>query len=225
MKIVAGPKLLPVLREISLRGCTTMKRVLTLELFMLLPNLQTIIVDDCKEMKEVIGGQELDHGATSSLFLFPILVASPGDQLSTRKLSLYLSLLPELKSICSWTGLRDLMHVIQIKRCPKLKRIEMLDDASPPSSLKEIALIEGVHGNNEKQWWESLEWVHPEARLPWNPMCLFIRMTKKFLTRMPVLCFRNVILSDRGDACAGDLVDIMGATHEAKSVGVTPTSS
>ncbi|PKI18283.1 hypothetical protein CRG98_049443, partial [Punica granatum] len=115
-----------------------MKRVLTLELFMLLPNLQTISVDDCEEMKEVIGGQELDHGVTSSLFLSPIPAASPDDQLSTRKLTLELSFLPKLESICSWTGLRDLIHVIKIKRCPKLKGIEMLDDASPPPALKEM---------------------------------------------------------------------------------------
>ncbi|OWM76560.1 hypothetical protein CDL15_Pgr005524 [Punica granatum] len=113
MKYMVGRKSLPVLREIKLYGCHKMKRVLTLELFMLLPNLQTIIVHNCKEMKEVIGGQELDHGATSSLFLSPIPAASPGDQLSTRNLSLNLSLLPELESICGGTRLRDLIHVIQ----------------------------------------------------------------------------------------------------------------
>ncbi|OWM66591.1 hypothetical protein CDL15_Pgr013808 [Punica granatum] len=133
------------------------------------PNLKTISVDDCEEMKEVIGGQELDHGVTSSLFLSPIPAASPDDQLSTRKLNLKLSFLPELESICSWTGLRDLIHVIEISRCPKLKRIEMLDDASPPPSLEEIVLIEEEDGNRDKQWWESLEWVHPEAKTTLEP--------------------------------------------------------
>ncbi|PKI35324.1 hypothetical protein CRG98_044274 [Punica granatum] len=139
MKYGVGPKSLPVLREIELSGCDKMKRVLTLESFMLLPNLERMIVRDCKEMKEVI-----DHGATSSLLLSPIPAASPGDQLSTRNLSLHLSLLPELESICSWIGLRDLIHVIEISGCPKLKRIEMLDDASLPPSLKEIVLIDEV---------------------------------------------------------------------------------
>ncbi|XP_031388877.1 probable disease resistance protein At1g61300 [Punica granatum] len=152
------------LQLIKLRWCHKMKRVLTPELFTLLPNLQTIIVVGCKEMKEVIGGQELDHGATSSLFLSPIPAASPGDQLSTRKLTLKLDDLEELESICSWTGLRDLIHVIQISRCPELKRIEMLDDASPPPSLKEIVLWVGGDGNRAKQWWESLEWEHPDAK-------------------------------------------------------------
>ncbi|PKI43970.1 hypothetical protein CRG98_035646 [Punica granatum] len=141
MKDMVGPKSLPVLRKIELSGCAKMKR-----------------------MKEVIGGQELDHGATSSLFLSPIPAASPGDQLSTRKLTLKLDDLEELESICSWTGLRDLIHVIQISRCPELKRIEMLDDASPPPSLKEIVLWVGGDGNRAKQWWESLEWEHPDAK-------------------------------------------------------------
>ncbi|OWM76564.1 hypothetical protein CDL15_Pgr005528 [Punica granatum] len=99
-------------------------------------------------MKEVIGGQDLDRGATCSLS--PIPAASPGDQLSTRKLTLQLYRLGELQSICSWTGLGDLIHVIKIRRCPKLKSIEMLDDASPPPSLKEIVLMEEVDGNREK---------------------------------------------------------------------------
>ncbi|OWM66596.1 hypothetical protein CDL15_Pgr013813 [Punica granatum] len=175
---------LPLLREIFVEGCDKMKRVLTLELFMLLPNLQTIIVHDCKEMKEVIGGQELDHGATSGLFLSPIPVTSPGDQLSTRKLTLELYRLEELESICSWTGLRDLIHVIQVGRCPKLKRIEMLDDASPPPSLEEIVLIEEEDGNRDKQWWESLEWVHPEAKTTLEPYVFVYSLEgKKFLLR------------------------------------------
>ncbi|OWM76569.1 disease resistance protein At4g27190-like [Punica granatum] len=191
MTYMVGPKSLPVLREIKLLGCHKMKRVLTLELFMLLPNLQTITVHNCKEMKEVIGGQELDHRATSSLFLSPIPASSHGDQLSTRKLSLYLSLLPELKSICSWTGLRDFIHVIKIHICPKLKRIEMLDDASPPPSLEQIVITE-VDRNRGKQWLESLEWVHPEAKTTLEPYVFvlnscsnvtypFSRYTEKFL--------------------------------------------
>ncbi|PKI43972.1 hypothetical protein CRG98_035648 [Punica granatum] len=152
---------------------------------------ETITVHNCKEMKEVIGGQELDHRATSSLFLSPIPASSHGDQLSTRKLSLYLSLLPELKSICSWTGLRDFIHVIKIHICPKLKRIEMLDDASPPPSLEQIVITE-VDRNRGKQWLESLEWVHPEAKTTLEPYVFvlnscsnvtypFSRYTEKFL--------------------------------------------
>ncbi|OWM66606.1 hypothetical protein CDL15_Pgr013823 [Punica granatum] len=174
---------LPLLTMICVGRCHKMKRVLTLELFMLLPNLQTISVDDCKEMKEVIGGQELDHGATSSLFSSPIPAVSPGDQLSTRKLNLKLSFLPELESICSWTGLRDLIHVIEISRCPKLKRIEMLDDASPPPSLEEIVLIEEEDGNRDKQWWESLEWVHPEAKTTLEPYVFVYLFRRKIPLR------------------------------------------
>ncbi|OWM66604.1 hypothetical protein CDL15_Pgr013821 [Punica granatum] len=188
MKYMVGPKSLHVLREIKLRRCHKMKRVLTLELFMLLPNLNYIHVHDCKEMKEAIGGQELDNGATSSLFLPPIPASSHGDQLSTRKLTLELYCLEELESICSWTGLQDLIHVIKIRRCPKLKRIEMLDDASPPPSLKEIVLIEEVDGDREKQWWESLGWIHPEATTTLEPYVFVYSLDGNIpITRMPVV--------------------------------------
>ncbi|PKI36706.1 hypothetical protein CRG98_042911 [Punica granatum] len=58
---------------------------------------------------------------------------------------------------------------LKIHECPKLKRIEMLDDASPPLSLKKIVLTVEVDGNREKRWWESLEWVHPEAKTTLEP--------------------------------------------------------
>ncbi|PKI44529.1 hypothetical protein CRG98_035067 [Punica granatum] len=126
-----------------------------------------ITVDDCKQMKEVIGGRELEHGeramvgnnTTSSLLVSPD-VSSAG-QSRARQLTLKLYRLEELESICSWTGLRDLIHVIEIWKCPKLKRIEMLDGifASPPPSLKEIVLID-----RNREWWEFLEWDHPEAK-------------------------------------------------------------
>ncbi|XP_031388845.1 probable disease resistance protein At4g27220 isoform X2 [Punica granatum] len=185
---------LPLLTKIYVEQCQQMKRVLTLELFMLLPNLQTIRVHNCKEMKEVIGSQELDPGSPSSLFLSPIPAASPDDQLSSRKLTLELDDLEELESICRWTGLRDLIHVIEISRCPKLKRIEMLDDASPPPSLKEIVLIDKVDGNRERQWWESLEWVHPEAKTTLEPCVLFESRLEYLVRRQEEMARRGVFI-------------------------------
>ncbi|PKI44528.1 hypothetical protein CRG98_035066 [Punica granatum] len=153
----ATSALLPFLTEIYVYRCHEMKRVLTLELFMLLPNLEEISVNYCKQMKEVIG-HELEHGGGASSLLLPPY-ASSADQSKARQLTLILHNLEELESICSWTGLRDLIHVIEIRNCPKLKRIEMLDGifASSPPSLKKIRL-------QDREWWESLEWNHPEAK-------------------------------------------------------------
>ncbi|PKI37783.1 hypothetical protein CRG98_041826 [Punica granatum] len=126
------PLQLPLLTSISVSGCLERKRVLTLELFMFLPNLQTIIVRDCKEMKEVIGGQELDHGATSSLFLSPIPAASPGNQLSTRKLALNLSDLmaslspPPIPATTS-TLFLPLLTKIYVEQCQQMKRVLTLE--------------------------------------------------------------------------------------------------
>ncbi|XP_031404246.1 disease resistance protein At4g27190-like [Punica granatum] len=174
-EIIAMPAQLPatctlqfhLLTYINVDRCHKMKRVLTFELFTLLPNLNYISVDDCEQMKEVIG-HGLEHGGgamvgystTSSLLLSPY--APSADQSRARQLTLILRDLGELESICSGTGLRDLIHVIDICKCPKLKRIEMLDGifASPPHSLKEIILS----GDGIGEWWESLEWNYPEAK-------------------------------------------------------------
>ncbi|PKI68318.1 hypothetical protein CRG98_011293 [Punica granatum] len=174
-EIIAMPPQLPatctlqfhLLTYINVDRCHKMKRVLTFELFTLLPNLNYISVDDCEQMKEVIG-HGLEHGGgamvgystTSSLLLSPY--APSADQSRARQLTLILRDLGELESICSGTGLRDLIHVIDICKCPKLKRIEMLDGifASPPHSLKEIILS----GDGIGEWWESLEWNYPEAK-------------------------------------------------------------
>ncbi|OWM76548.1 hypothetical protein CDL15_Pgr005512 [Punica granatum] len=174
MKHMVGPKSLPLLREIKLRGS--------------------------HKMKKVRGGQELDRGATSGLFLHSIPAS---DQLSTRKLTLILYGLEELESICSWTGLRDLIHVIHIHRCSKLKRIEMLDDASPPPSLKKIVLLDKADGNGEKQWWESLEWVHPEAKTALEPY-VWVDLSNQIIpfTRMPVVIDSKIREGGRDPNCA-----------------------
>ncbi|OWM69527.1 disease resistance protein RPS2-like [Punica granatum] len=194
--------LLPLLTSIYVSGSEKMKRVLSVELFMILPNLQEITVQRCGQMKEVIGQELLlDHGATfgtnntSSLLSHPI-AASP-DQLSARKLTLKLYHLEELESICSWAGLRDLIHVIDIKNCPKLKRIEMLDVhdgmivASPPPSLKEILL--SIDGDGE--WWDSLEWFHPVAKTALEP---YVFITPRYPThKIPIQEWRSAIILGR----------------------------
>ncbi|PKI44530.1 hypothetical protein CRG98_035068 [Punica granatum] len=184
-EIIAMPPQLPatstlqfgLLTEIRVDICHKMKRVLTLELFMLLPKLQKITVMHCKQMKEVIGhglenggGAMVGNNTTGSLLLSPS--ESSAHQSRTRQLTLILNGLEELESICSWTGLRDLIHVIEIGDCPMLKRIEMLDGiiASPPPSLKEITL----RGDGDGEWWESLEWAYPEAKTALLPYVFII---------------------------------------------------
>ncbi|XP_031374298.1 disease resistance protein At4g27190-like [Punica granatum] len=151
---------LPLLTKISVWQCHKMKKVLTLELFMLLPNLQEISVEICQQMKEVIGGQESEDGPTASSSRD--IYRPPST--SRRLLRLNLYDLQELDSICRWTPIRDFIQVLVIFCCPKLKRIPMLDEFPhylPPSLERVVAY--------PYEWWEALEWVHPEAKLALEP--------------------------------------------------------
>ncbi|OWM66582.1 hypothetical protein CDL15_Pgr013799 [Punica granatum] len=125
-----------------------MKMVLTLELFMLLPNLHAIGVSDCKEVEEVIGGQESEHRPTASSSRDTCTNPST----SRRLLRLTLYDLQELESICNWTPIRDFIKVLEIGRRPKQKRISMLDDFPPylPPSFERVVV-------DPYEWWEALE--------------------------------------------------------------------
>ncbi|GLT26506.1 hypothetical protein SLA2020_015670 [Shorea laevis] len=64
----------------------------------------------------------------------------------------------------------DSIEDIQIIRCPELKRIAvqlpLLDNGqpSPPPFLKEILIQK-----DSKEWWESVEWDHPDAKKVLQP--------------------------------------------------------
>ena len=78
--------------------------------------------------------------------------------------SISLERLPTLKSICRGRMVCDSLKEIKVHECPKLKRLPLylpplLDgQPSPPSSLKKIYAERG------EEWWESLEWDHPNAK-------------------------------------------------------------
>ncbi|KAL7114968.1 hypothetical protein ACP275_04G154400 [Erythranthe tilingii] len=73
--------------------------------------------------------------------------------------------LPKLKNICEAKMKCGSIEKIELWGCPLLKKLplhfpgELVDgqmNYSPPPALKEIKIME-----NEREWWESLEWDHP----------------------------------------------------------------
>lgn len=66
--------------------------------------------------------------------------------------------LPELKSLCnSSIKVSDNLKGIKIIGCQRLKRITLLwEEPHPHPSLEYLAV--------EKDWWDSLEWKHPETQ-------------------------------------------------------------
>ncbi|GKV31674.1 hypothetical protein SLEP1_g40347 [Rubroshorea leprosula] len=150
------PHVFSNLKKLCLFQCSGIRKLLPLELLQTFQNLEQIEVVLCDQMEEIIAS--LDSDASSSdkfTFTFPKL----------RELRLVF--LPQLKSICSAKGVMvcNSIEAIVIGQCPKLKRIPVqlpqLDNGqpSPPPHLKKIEIHE-----ISKEWWESVEWDHPNAK-------------------------------------------------------------
>ncbi|GKV31702.1 hypothetical protein SLEP1_g40373 [Rubroshorea leprosula] len=150
------PHVFSNLKRLAILSCSGIRKLLPLELLQTLQNLEAITVSFCHQMEEIIAS--LDSDASSSdkfTFTFPKL----------RELRLWTS--PQLKSICSAKGVMvcNSIETIEIGGCPELKRIPVqlpqLDNGqpSPPPHLREIKIHE-----SSKEWWESVEWDHPNAK-------------------------------------------------------------
>ncbi|GLT83876.1 hypothetical protein SLE2022_021470 [Rubroshorea leprosula] len=148
------PHIFSNLKIFKMWECSRMKRLFSLELLQGLQNLEEITVKNCQQMEEIIGweGEEENHTAdatTTTTFTLPKLT------------DLSLENLPELKRICPTRGVMvcDSLQELEIKKCPKLKRIPLVGNVrpSPPATLKQIRI-------KPKELWESLEWDDPNAK-------------------------------------------------------------
>ncbi|XP_050264568.1 putative disease resistance protein At4g10780 isoform X3 [Quercus robur] len=147
------------LKQFSILHCPNIKKLFTPRL--LLDNLEQIDVFSCKQLEEIIGGAEAsdeveEEEAKEIVKIFPQLR------------ELRLKCLPELKTICSSSNviLCDSLNSIEIRECPKLKRLplslHLIDGelSSPPSSLQ-IYIA--------KESWESLEWDNHDMKMVLEP--------------------------------------------------------
>ncbi|KAK6230576.1 hypothetical protein QUC31_002094 [Theobroma cacao] len=154
------------LKTINISDCEKLKNLFSAKgVLQNLHNLEEIFVRGCKEMEEIIASEKEGMSTDNNvMFTLPKL----------KKLTL--SYLPELKSICRTNEVMDCdsLQQIVISNCPKLKRIPLhlplldLDNTqpSPPPSLKEILI-------RPKEWWESVEWDHPNAKKVLLPLLKF----------------------------------------------------
>ncbi|XP_056172869.1 probable disease resistance protein At4g27220 isoform X3 [Syzygium oleosum] len=146
-EIIGGGPATPIgatclLAEFELYGCNNIKGVLlTHDMLLRLPYLQDIIVGDCKGIEVILGTvPDMTHPFLPNL------------------IRLTLRNLPELKSTCdgivSWVSFQR----IDIKNCPKLKRLPLLDNgfSCPPLYLRSILI--------NRLTWESLEYPPPSLR-------------------------------------------------------------
>ncbi|XVF78214.1 hypothetical protein PTKIN_Ptkin14bG0112300 [Pterospermum kingtungense] len=143
------------LSRIEIIDCKNIKKLFSSYwLLQNLQNLDVLCVENCEDMEEIIASEsELEEGANATQFTLPKLC--------------WLELwdLPELKSICSGNGVMvcDSIEEIDIKNCPKLKRIPLnlplQDDGQlcPPPCLRRINAY-------PEEWWEWVEWDHPNSK-------------------------------------------------------------
>ncbi|KAL5549207.1 hypothetical protein UlMin_004438 [Ulmus minor] len=146
----------PSLKEFRVYGCHNMKRLLMHGLLSHLQNLEILWVFDCEQMEEIIGeasNEDEDQEATRIIVL---------DNLPNLK-QLKLGLLPKLKNFCSTSIVRsNSLEQIHVLDCPKLRRMPLLcEEPNPLPSLQKIVA--------EEEWWESLQWNHPQTKDLYQP--------------------------------------------------------
>ncbi|GMN66579.1 hypothetical protein TIFTF001_035642 [Ficus carica] len=139
------------------------KRLFTPALLFHLKNLQTLTVRRCERLEEIIGDDDLDEEAVASTVLFSTF--SNLKKIRCEKL-------PELKSFCSNRKMvSDSLEGVYITKCPKLERFPLLrEDLHPPILLGKIRV--------DEEWWESVEFDHPNTRDMLRPVCDFLRYNR-----------------------------------------------
>ncbi|GLT57719.1 hypothetical protein SLA2020_306710 [Shorea laevis] len=139
------------LKTIDVGKCPKLKKVFSSGwLLGYFQSLETIVVDFCNQMEELISSSTYEEKEALEKITLPNLQW------------LKLSQLPKLKSICSSSNalIFDSIKTLAIYKCKKLKRIPLhlssLDNGQPPS-LKQIQV-------GTKEDWESLEWDQSNAK-------------------------------------------------------------
>ncbi|KAA8536806.1 hypothetical protein F0562_029284 [Nyssa sinensis] len=149
------------LKVLRIQSCNKIKNLFQPGLLQYLPNLEHICAVSCSGMEEIIAEDDEGMGACNSNNNNPTTFSLP----KLKKLELIC--LPLLKCIYKEVMACDSIETITIVECRQLKRVQF----SLPHALQRIELdTEGV------EWWESLEWDHPNDR---NVLQPFVEFTFK----------------------------------------------
>ncbi|XP_057474960.1 disease resistance protein SUMM2-like isoform X2 [Actinidia eriantha] len=168
------------LKHLDISGCPSIRKLFTIHLLQNLHNLELIYVWECKQMEEIISldneeeneTESMDESTTTSTSSSNQSSSSHGTVVSFPKLKrLSLQQLPELKSICGGVMACDSIQSIAVIRCPKLKTLSLSllpsnEQQSPTPPLEEILI-------DDRQWWESLQWNHPNHKNVLQPLVRF----------------------------------------------------
>ncbi|MFQ6667061.1 hypothetical protein Gotur_033209 [Gossypium turneri] len=139
------------LKEITIFKCSSMKMLFPHWLLPNLQNLEKIHVEACSQLVEILGAatSKVEEKGSDALIKFHLP--------KLRKLNLWI--LPNLKSICSKSGVMvcDSLESISVYECDKLKRIPpfvpLIGNGQPFAYAPPSLTI-----RSRTEWWESLEW-------------------------------------------------------------------
>ena len=134
------------LKRILICNCSKIKKLLPPGLLLDLHNLEEICVSFCEKLEEIAEEDEEERDTTEII--------------PHRLRILHLSGLPELKTICSKEIVCDSLEKIEIRGCPKLKRLPLFPYGQPHPHLQ----IE-----TSEEWWELLEWDHRKTKDVFQP--------------------------------------------------------
>ncbi|PPR90993.1 hypothetical protein GOBAR_AA29683 [Gossypium barbadense] len=142
---VSIPKSLPLpgifspLKSILIKGCSNIKQLFPFELAHNLQNLEKLVVCECWQMEEIIGPKKEEERKKA-------------------RTEFILKNLPMLKSLCSSSGTmicKSPME-IQVLECRNLKRMPLYPSLFQDTDQSTTFFI--------GEWWESVEWDHPNAK-------------------------------------------------------------
>ncbi|XP_058106391.1 disease resistance protein At4g27190-like [Magnolia sinica] len=156
---VLVPPSFACLKLLTVWRCQVLENVFSLELFQYLQCLESISIEECSEMEEVIkGGEEgYNNNNKNTIILLPNLR------------ELHLINLGKLKSVCKRVIICPSLNAISIEGCHQLKRIPLYSGNSK-------SFVEGdIYGS--KEWWDALEWDDPNTKTLLLP--LFIQVEEQ----------------------------------------------
>ncbi|RWR97925.1 putative disease resistance protein [Cinnamomum micranthum f. kanehirae] len=166
-----GPLLLgslSKLRLLNLYNCENLKKVFQLGIIRQLCSLETLWVQDCSNVEEIIEIEEEEEMSMSVASHTHNVISYNNDRLILHNIKdITLRDLPELVSICrgfsnfEWPSL----ETIEIHQCPKLKSLSFLSYGTNivAPALKEIYC-------SESEWWEALEWEDNDIKQRLQPL-------------------------------------------------------
>lgn len=128
------------LRRVTIKHCHKLKDLTWL---VFVPNLDSLVVDDCSALEEIIHTNKLGDGLDEMKHLEPFVKLD----------GLNLFNLPSLKNI--YHKPLPCLKIIRILQCVELKKLPISSDITNAHKL----IIEG-----EKSWWDELEWEDEATR-------------------------------------------------------------